>query len=101
MMSYTFLWLMMIQKEKLIYPQGFYSEKTGMQIKSIILIFHIANYNKLNPLYNAIDCYNYIFRHYIRRTLERHNLDRALIRIPLNISYVPLTEINQPPWLIW
>jgi len=39
--------------------------------------------------------------HYIRRTLERQKLDRAMIRIPLNISHVALTEINQPPWLIW
>jgi len=39
--------------------------------------------------------------HYIRRTLERHKLDRAMIRIPLNISHVALTKLNQPPWLIW
>lgn len=39
--------------------------------------------------------------HYIRRTLERHRLDRAMIRIPLNITHAALTKINQPPWLIW
>jgi len=39
--------------------------------------------------------------HYIRRTLERHKLDRAMIRIPVNISNVHITDINQPPWLIW
>ena len=45
--------------------------------------------------------YIFHFRHYIRRTLERHKLDRAMIRIPLNISHVALTKLNQPPWLIW
>ena len=43
----------------------------------------------------------FIYRHYIRRTLGRHSLDRAMIRIPHNITNIAITEINQPPWLIW
>lgn len=37
----------------------------------------------------------------IRRTLEKLDLDRATINIPVNITTVPLNKLNQPPWLIW
>lgn len=37
----------------------------------------------------------------IRKTLERLQRKYALINIPVNLTYVPLNKINQPPWLRW
>ncbi|XP_069684374.1 PRADC1-like protein isoform X1 [Periplaneta americana] len=37
----------------------------------------------------------------IRKTLERLQKKYALINIPVNLTYVPLNKINQPPWLGW
>jgi len=39
--------------------------------------------------------------HYIRRVLERNGLDRATIHIPVNITLRAVTDLNQPPWLVW
>jgi hypothetical protein len=40
-------------------------------------------------------------RYMIRKTLERLQRRYALINIPVNLTYVPVTKINQPPWLGW
>ncbi|KDR22400.1 hypothetical protein L798_02492, partial [Zootermopsis nevadensis] len=37
----------------------------------------------------------------IRKTLERLQRRFALINIPVNLTYVPVNKINQPPWLGW
>lgn len=37
----------------------------------------------------------------IRKTLERLQRRYALINIPVNLTYVPVNKINQPPWLGW
>uniref|UniRef100_A0A0A9WSY9 PRADC1-like protein n=1 Tax=Lygus hesperus TaxID=30085 RepID=A0A0A9WSY9_LYGHE len=37
----------------------------------------------------------------IRKTLEQLHLDHAVINIPINVSYVPLSQWKQPPWLPW
>ena len=41
------------------------------------------------------------FRHMIRHTLQKHGLKQTKIRIPLNISSIPIHQLNQPPWLVW
>ncbi|XP_046387168.1 PRADC1-like protein [Ischnura elegans] len=37
----------------------------------------------------------------IRKTLEKLNRNYALINLPINLSFVPLYKMNQPPWLGW
>ncbi|KAJ9596477.1 hypothetical protein L9F63_012516 [Diploptera punctata] len=37
----------------------------------------------------------------IRKTLERLQRKYALVNIPVNLTYVPLHKMNQPPWLGW
>ncbi|XP_049785610.1 PRADC1-like protein [Schistocerca cancellata] len=39
--------------------------------------------------------------HVIRRTLERLNRNYAVINIPVNLTFIPLHETNQPPWIRW
>jgi len=39
--------------------------------------------------------------HMIRHTLQKHGLKQTKIRIPLNISSIPIHQLNQPPWLVW
>lgn len=34
----------------------------------------------------------------IMNTLDKHGLDRAIINIPVNLTFVPTEEINHPPW---
>lgn len=37
----------------------------------------------------------------IRQTLAKLKLKYALINIPVNVSYIPLNEWKQPPWMTW
>lgn len=37
----------------------------------------------------------------IRHTLQKLKRSYALINIPVNITYVPLNEWKQPPWMTW
>lgn len=37
----------------------------------------------------------------IRKILHKLNMKYALINIPVNVTYVPLNEWKQPPWLTW
>ncbi|XP_014241191.1 PRADC1-like protein isoform X2 [Cimex lectularius] len=37
----------------------------------------------------------------IRRTLQKLNMKFAVINIPVNVTYVPLNQWKQPPWLTW
>jgi len=37
----------------------------------------------------------------IAQTLRKHQLDRATIRLPINITSIALPNLNQPPWLVW
>merc|ERR1712117_914973 len=37
----------------------------------------------------------------IAHTLKKHKLNRATIRIPINITSIALPNLNQPPWLVW
>lgn len=39
--------------------------------------------------------------HMIRRTLEKLHRKRAVINIPVNLTYVPVVKHKQPPWLEW
>lgn len=39
--------------------------------------------------------------HVIRHTLHKLHLTKATINIPLNISTLPIHQLNQPPWLVW
>ncbi|KAI0209713.1 Protease-associated domain-containing protein 1 [Lamellibrachia satsuma] len=39
--------------------------------------------------------------HMIRRTLEKLKLTSALINIPINITGIPLSRVNHPPWSFW
>ncbi|KAJ1525779.1 hypothetical protein ONE63_008984 [Megalurothrips usitatus] len=39
--------------------------------------------------------------HMIRRTLEKLRRKRAVVNIPVNLTYVPLVKHKQPPWLGW
>ena len=41
------------------------------------------------------------FRFVIAQTLRKHQLDRATIRLPINITSIALPNLNQPPWLVW
>lgn len=34
----------------------------------------------------------------IMNSLEKYGLDRAIINIPVNMTYVPTEQINHPPW---
>lgn len=37
----------------------------------------------------------------IRKTLEKLQRRHAVINIPINLTYIPLHKMNQPPWLGW
>jgi hypothetical protein len=37
----------------------------------------------------------------IRQTLDKLNLDFALINLPVNLTFIPAHKINHPPWLVW
>uniref|UniRef100_A0A2R5LGY0 Putative protease-associated domain-containing protein of 21 kDa n=2 Tax=Ornithodoros turicata TaxID=34597 RepID=A0A2R5LGY0_9ACAR len=37
----------------------------------------------------------------IRRGLETHGLNRAIINIPINVTVVPAHKVKRPPWLVW
>ncbi|XP_073998130.1 PRADC1-like protein [Rhodnius prolixus] len=37
----------------------------------------------------------------IRNTLRELKMDYAIINIPVNVTFVPLPEWKQPPWLTW
>ncbi|XP_046688694.1 PRADC1-like protein [Homalodisca vitripennis] len=37
----------------------------------------------------------------IRKTLKKLRLKQALIRIPLNMTHVPVHKMRQPPWVPW
>lgn len=37
----------------------------------------------------------------IRKTLEKLHRNHALIRIPVNLTHVPIHKMKQPPWLAW
>lgn len=39
--------------------------------------------------------------HMIRKTLKKLRMKHAIINIPVNLTYVPLHKMNQPPWLGW
>jgi len=38
--------------------------------------------------------------HMIRRALDAHRLNRAVINIPINVSHVSV-KVRQPPWVVW
>lgn len=39
---------------------------------------------------------------FIVKTLERLGRDYAIINLPVNLTFTPVNEINQPPpWLGW
>lgn len=35
----------------------------------------------------------------IKNSLSRHSLEYALINIPINMTHVPINQMNQPPWM--
>ncbi|VVD02616.1 unnamed protein product [Leptidea sinapis] len=37
----------------------------------------------------------------ILKTLQDLRRNYALVNIPVNLTYVPLNKINQPPWITW
>ncbi|XP_017132084.1 PRADC1-like protein isoform X2 [Drosophila gunungcola] len=37
----------------------------------------------------------------IRSTLQRLKRGHALINIPVNLTFIPPSKINHPPWLGW
>lgn len=37
----------------------------------------------------------------ITRTLKRLNKQYAIINLPVNLTFTPIHEINEPPWLGW
>lgn len=37
----------------------------------------------------------------ITKTLERLNMQYAIINLPVNLTFTPLHDMNQPPWLGW
>lgn len=37
----------------------------------------------------------------IRKTLKKLNLNYATINLPVNLTFTPIHEIHQPPWLEW
>lgn len=37
----------------------------------------------------------------IIRTLRRLQQDYAIINMPINMTHVPISKINQPPWISW
>lgn len=39
--------------------------------------------------------------HMIRKSLKTHQLTRAIINIPVNITHVPLHLQRHPPWVLW
>lgn len=39
--------------------------------------------------------------HMIRRTLAKLHRRRAIVNIPINLTYVPVVKHKQPPWLGW
>ena len=84
--------------------------KTGFQmVKYCISLYNNCNHAKQCPILfdicyeQTIDKWNLItvFRHMIRHTLQKNGLSHAKVRIPLNISSIPIHQLNQPPWLVW
>ncbi|CAG4930144.1 unnamed protein product [Colias eurytheme] len=37
----------------------------------------------------------------IIRTLKKLHLQYAIINIPVNMTYIPINKMNQPPWITW
>lgn len=37
----------------------------------------------------------------ILKTLEKLKRNYAIINLPVNLTYTPVHEMNQPPWLGW
>ncbi|XP_045498814.1 PRADC1-like protein isoform X2 [Colias croceus] len=37
----------------------------------------------------------------IIRTLKKLHLQYAVINIPVNMTYIPINKMNQPPWITW
>lgn len=37
----------------------------------------------------------------IRRGLQTHGLQRAIINIPINVSQIPVQKLKRPPWVVW
>lgn len=37
----------------------------------------------------------------ITRTLEKLNRQYAIINLPINLTFTPIHNMNQPPWLGW
>lgn len=37
----------------------------------------------------------------ITKTLERLKRQYAIINLPVNLTFTPVHEMNQPPWLGW
>ncbi|KAF5269377.1 hypothetical protein FQA39_LY08769 [Lamprigera yunnana] len=37
----------------------------------------------------------------IRKTLKKLQRNFAIINLPVNLTFIPIHEINQPPWLGW
>lgn len=37
----------------------------------------------------------------IQKGLQTHNLHRAIINIPINVSLIPVHKLKQPPWVVW
>ncbi|CAG2103390.1 unnamed protein product [Medioppia subpectinata] len=38
--------------------------------------------------------------HMIRRALDAHRLNRAVVNIPINVSHMSV-KVRQPPWVVW
>ncbi|XP_047522506.1 PRADC1-like protein isoform X1 [Pieris napi] len=37
----------------------------------------------------------------ILRTLKKLHMKYAIINLPVNMTYVPINKMNQPPWITW
>ncbi|XP_035233894.1 LOW QUALITY PROTEIN: protease-associated domain-containing protein 1-like [Stegodyphus dumicola] len=37
----------------------------------------------------------------IKKSLKTHNLTRAIINIPINMTYMPQQKQKPPPWVLW
>lgn len=37
----------------------------------------------------------------ILRTLRKLHMNYAIVNLPVNMTYVPISKMKQPPWITW
>lgn len=79
----------------------------SISLNFLILFPALSFWDTKYRILKKINNYNFFivvlldFRYIIRRTLKKLDLKEALIRIPVNLTYVPIDKMQQPPWVIW